>query len=87
MRLGTVKRRLPSNDKDKPRPPLSGASESLPLLWLLGYHSNTVVWACHVRRHVTHQETSLTKFSLRAMPAPASKMEERVSPLKSVDTT
>lgn len=31
--------------------------------------------------------TSLTKWSLRAMPAPASKMEEWLSPLKSVDTT
>lgn len=31
--------------------------------------------------------TSLTKCSLRAIPAPASKMEERLSPLKSVDTT
>ncbi|TNN57910.1 hypothetical protein EYF80_031826 [Liparis tanakae] len=35
----------------------------------------------------THHDTSFTKCSLRAMPAPASKMEERVSPLKSVDTT
>lgn len=31
--------------------------------------------------------TSLTKWSLRAMPAPASKMEEWLSPLKSVETT
>lgn len=35
----------------------------------------------------THQEMSLTKLSLREMPAPASKMEEWVSPTKSEDTT
>ena len=35
----------------------------------------------------TYHETSLTKCSLSAIPAPASKMEEWVSPLKSVDTT
>jgi hypothetical protein len=30
---------------------------------------------------------SLTKLSLREIPAPASKMEEWVSPMKSEDTT
>lgn len=35
----------------------------------------------------TYQETSLTKWSLRAIPAPASKVEEWVSLLKSQDTT
>lgn len=35
----------------------------------------------------TNQEMSLTKLSLREMPAPASKMEEWVSPMKSEDTT
>lgn len=35
----------------------------------------------------TNQEISLTKLSLREMPAPASKMEEWVSPMKSEDTT
>lgn len=34
-----------------------------------------------------YQETSLTKWSLRAMPAPASKVEEWVSLLKSQETT
>lgn len=37
--------------------------------------------------HEAYHETSLTKWSLRAMPAPASKMEEWLSPLKSVETT
>lgn len=35
----------------------------------------------------TNQEMSLTKLSLREMPAPASKMEEWVSPMKSEETT
>lgn len=35
----------------------------------------------------TNQEMSLTKLSLMAMPAPASKMEEWVSPMKSEETT
>lgn len=35
----------------------------------------------------TYHVTSLTKWSLRAIPAPASKIEEWESPLKSVDTT
>lgn len=35
----------------------------------------------------THQEMSLTKLSLREMPAPASKMEEWESPMKSEETT
>lgn len=34
-----------------------------------------------------HQEMSLTKLSLREMPAPASKMEEWESPMKSEETT
>lgn len=39
------------------------------------------------RRLETNQEMSLTKRSLREMPAPASKKEEWVSPMKSEDTT
>lgn len=35
----------------------------------------------------TNQEMSLTKLSLREMPAPASKMEEWESPMKSEETT
>ena len=35
----------------------------------------------------SHHETSLKKLSLRAMPAPASKMEERLQVLKSLETT
>jgi len=35
----------------------------------------------------TNQATSLTKLSLREMPAPASKMVECVSPMKSEETT
>lgn len=35
----------------------------------------------------TYQETSLTKWSFSAMPAPASKVEEWLSPLKSQETT
>lgn len=38
-------------------------------------------------RLLTYQEMSLTKLSFREMPAPASKMEEWVSPMKSEDTT
>ena len=34
-----------------------------------------------------YQETSLTKWSFSAMPAPASKVEEWLSPLKSQETT
>lgn len=37
--------------------------------------------------HSTNQATSLTKLSLREMPAPASKMVECVSPMKSEETT
>ena len=36
---------------------------------------------------MSYHETSLTKVEERPMPAPASTMEERVSPMKSVDTT
>jgi hypothetical protein len=35
----------------------------------------------------TYHETSLTKFLLREIPALASKMEERLSPFMSVETT
>src|SRR3989338_9506871 len=36
---------------------------------------------------LSYQETTLTKVSLSAMPAPASNIEVRLSPLKSDETT
>ena len=36
---------------------------------------------------LSYHEITLTKVGVRAIPAPASKMEDRVSPMKSVDTT
>lgn len=38
------------------------------------------------RVQLTYQEMSFTKLSLREMPAAASKIEERLSPMKSVET-
>ena len=40
-----------------------------------------------VRTVITHQATNFTKLSFKDMPALASKMLERVSPMKSVETT
>lgn len=45
------------------------------------------VWLSNQCVIYAHHDTSLTKWSLRAMPAPASKMDECMSPLKSVETT
>ncbi|EJW92840.1 hypothetical protein EVA_19053 [gut metagenome] len=36
---------------------------------------------------MSYQETTFTKVSVRAMPALASKMEVRASPMKSLETT
>ena len=63
-------------------------SKDLPKLFSKRYRRHTLsrtVQVCSDPQ--TYQETSFTKFGLREMQAPASKMEECGSETKSVDTT